>query len=287
VRLNPFGDALREATFVARDNRFRTTVELDGRWVWAHLPNSGRLEELLEPGRRLFLRPAASPNRKTAYDLLLVDVEGVLVSADARLPNLLVEEALREGRLSPFEGYETVRREVKRGQSRLDFALEGRGRRCLIEVKSVTLVRGGGVALFPDAPTLRGRRHVEELRQAVAEGERAAIVFVVQREDAVAFAPHDEADPAFGHALRRAVEAGVEVYAYACRVSRQEVRLDRPLEVRMRAESPSEENRLQVGALRQQVAASIEGLRGTTTRCGGTNSGEDHQILAGTERPGG
>ena len=97
----------------------------------------------------------------------------------------------------------------------------------------MTLVRGG-VALFPDAPTLRGRRHVEELHRAVAEGERAAIIFVVQREDAETFTPNDEADPAFGGALRRAVEEGVEVYAYACRVSRAEVRLDQPLKVKLR-----------------------------------------------------
>lgn len=215
---------------MVRDNRFRATVELNGRRVWAYLPNSGRLEELLEPGRRLLLSPASAPGRRTDYDLLLVDMGGTLVLADARLPNLLVEEALLEGSLSPFEGYEAIRREVKRGRSRLDFTLEGQGRRCFVEVKSVTLVRGG-LALFPDAPTLRGCRHVEELHRAVAEGERAAIVFVVQRDDADAFAPNDEADPAFGSALRRAVEEGVEVYAYACQVSRREVRLDKPLEV--------------------------------------------------------
>ena len=228
---------LKEAVFLTRDNRFRATVKLDGRPVWAYLPNSGRLEELLRPGRRVLLRPAAAPGRKTAYDLLLVDLEGVLVSADARLPNLLVEEALREGRLLPFAGYEAIRREVECGGVRLDFVLEKEEDRCLIEVKSVTLVREG-VALFPDAPTLRGRRHLEELRRAVAEGERAAIIFVVQREDALAFAPHDKADPAFGRALRRAVEEGVEVHAYACRVSRREVRLDRPLEVKMPALRP-------------------------------------------------
>ena len=226
------GDELREATFVARDNRFRVTVELDHRHVWAYLPNSGRLGELLTPGRRLFLRPATAPGRKTAYDLLLVDLDGVLVSMDAHLPNPLVEEALQEDRLSPFRGYETIRREVQCGGSRLDFALEGKGQRCLIEVKSVTLVRGG-LALFPDAPTARGRRHVEELRRAVGDGERAAIVFVVQREDAEAFAPNDGTDPAFGRALRRAVEEGVEVYAYDCRVSRSEIRLNHPLQVKL------------------------------------------------------
>jgi sugar fermentation stimulation protein A len=130
---------------VARDNRFRTTVELrSGRSVWAYLPNSGRLRELLQPGKLVFLRPVASPGRKTAFDLVLVAVGEALVSTDARLPNVLVEEAVREGRLSPFEGYEVVRREVQYGSSRLDLALERRGRRCFVEVKSVTLVRAKG-----------------------------------------------------------------------------------------------------------------------------------------------
>lgn len=230
MRLHRPDVELREAIFVSRDNRFRVTVELDGMYIWAHLPNSGRLEELLNPGRRLWLRPTIGVGRKTAYDVLLVDLNGILVSADARLPNPLVEEALREGQLGPFHGYQVIRREVRHGESRLDFVLEGPGARCLIEVKSVTLVRNE-VAFFPDAPTERGRRHVEELRQAVLAGERAAIIFVIQREDVHAFAPNDEADPLFGDALRQAADAGVEIYAYACLISRNEMRLGNSLQV--------------------------------------------------------
>ncbi len=216
---------------MARDNRFRATVELDnGSHVWCYLPNSGRLGELLEPGRRAFLRPVTAPGRKTSFDLVLVDVAGTLVSTDARLPNTLVEEALRENRLSPFEGYDDIRREVRYHKSRLDFALMRNGQRCLMEVKSVTLVEGG-LALFPDSPTSRGHRHVQELRRAVGEGEHAAVVFVAQRDDVWAFAPNDGADPAFAGALRCAIAEGVEVYAYACQVSRHEVRLHRPLKV--------------------------------------------------------
>ena len=219
------------AVFVARDNRFRVTVRVEGRPAPAHLRNSGRLKELLQYGRRVFLRPApASPRRKTQYDLLMVDLDGVLVSVDAGLPNALVGEALQEGTLAPFQEYETVRREVSLGASRLDFMLEHGDDRCFIEVKSVTLVRGR-LALFPDAPTLRGHRHVEELRRAVAEGIRGAVVFVAQREDAHSFAPNYEADPVFSHGLRCALHEGVEVYGYACRVTPREVRIDRPLAV--------------------------------------------------------
>jgi sugar fermentation stimulation protein A len=236
------------ATFVKRDNRFRVTVRVEGHLVWAHLPNSGRLRELLVPGRRVLLAAAQAPGRRTAYDLLMVDLDGTLVSIDARMPSRLLYEVLRPaqdetlrpaqdgalqaGRLEVFAGYAEVRREVTYGQSRLDLVLEGGpdGERCFIEAKSVTLVEDG-VALFPDAPTQRGRRHLGELARARVEGHRAAVVFVVQRDDAISFSPHDEADPAFGQALREAAQAGVEVYAYKCRVSEGEVALDAPLPV--------------------------------------------------------
>jgi sugar fermentation stimulation protein A len=226
------------ATFMKRDNRFRVTVRVEGHLVWAHLPNSGWLRELLVPGRRVLLAAAQAPGRLTAYDLLMVDLDGTLVSIDARLPGRLLYESLQAGRLEEFAGYAKVRREVTYGQSRLDLALEGEpdGGRCFIEAKSVTLVEDG-VALFPDAPTQRGRRHLGELARARAEGHRAAVAFVVQRDDAISFSPHDEADPAFGRALREAAQAGVEVYAYKCRVSEGEVTLSAPLPVAVLAVS--------------------------------------------------
>jgi sugar fermentation stimulation protein A len=181
-------------------------------------------------GRPVLLRQADLPHRKTKYDLLMVKLGQALVSVDARLPNKLVHEAIVASQMPEFIGYKTIHQEVPYGASRLDFMLEGDEQRCFIEVKSVTLVHKG-VALFPDAPTQRGRRHVEELTQVVQEGERSAIVFVVQREDAVTFAPNDEADPTFGQALQEAANAGLEVYAYLCRVSRDEVALDRPIPV--------------------------------------------------------
>ena len=206
------------ATFLRRDNRFRATVLLDGTEVAAHVPNSGRLHELFVPGRPVLVRPVAKPRRKTAYDLVMVRVDGQLVSLDARLPAPLVAEAVREGRLAEFTGYTQVREEVQLEHSRIDVLLEGPPGRCWVEAKSVTLVEEG-TAYFPDAVTARGKRHVETLARAVARGERGAIVFVVQREDAQRFAPHDASDPAFGQALRAAARVGVEVYAYRCRVT--------------------------------------------------------------------
>ncbi len=213
--------------FVKRDNRFRVQVRVQGSVESAHLANSGRLGELLVPGRRVWLAAAdlqRSPKRRTAYDLALVEFEGRLVSVDARLPGRLVGQALRQGRLAGFEG--AVRSEVRRGASRLDFCLDGGPGQapCWVEVKSVTLVQDG-TARFPDAPTLRGRRHVGELTLAVEQGERAAVVFVVQRDDAERLTPHDDNDPAFGRALRQAVRAGVEVYAWRCQVGLDVVQL--------------------------------------------------------------
>ena len=223
-----FNEVLVPARFVRRDNRFRVTVEVEGRLTAAHLPNSGRLGELLIPGRRVWLRPAHGPKRRTRYDLLLVEHEGTLVSVDARLPNPLVHEALLAGSLPSFAGYPIIHREARRGESRLDFLLESGDRRCWLETKSVTLVEDG-VALFPDAPTLRGRRHLAALREAVVAGDRAGVLFVVQRADATAFAPHPTADPIFVEELQEAWAGGVEVYAYGCRVSLTDIWLDRPL----------------------------------------------------------
>ena len=165
-----------EGRFVARDNCFRVTVDVAGQRVWAHLPNSGRLGELLVLGRRVLLVERPGAQRKTGYDLSLVEADENWVSLDARLPNDLVEEALRVGRLAPLAGYSTVRREVSFGRSRLDFLLEAAGRPpCLVEVKSVTLV-ADGLGCFPDAVTLRGRRHLGELAEAVEMGYRAEVL---------------------------------------------------------------------------------------------------------------
>jgi sugar fermentation stimulation protein A len=226
-------DRLVEGWFVARDNRFRVTVDVGGQEVWAHLPNSGRLAELLAPGRTVLLTERHGRQRKTGYDLSLVEMDRRWVSLDARLPNTLVEEALTEGRLTPLAGYPTIRREVPFGRSRLDFMLEAPDKPpCLLEVKSVTLVVGG-LGCFPDAVTIRGRRHLQELAVATESGYRAAVIFVVQRDDAIGLRPHDESDPDFGQTLRDAAQRGVEIYAYGCRVEPGCVEIDHALRVHL------------------------------------------------------
>ena len=240
------GDGLLGGRFVRRVNRFLALVELEGRETAVHVANSGRLGELFLPGAVVWVMPVESGGRKTAYDLVLVEAGGVLVSVDARLPNALVAEAagggLLEGMGKPLE----IVRESTFGESRFDLLLVGEeGRRSrtpagvgddlllagedsrrYVEVKSVTLA-DRGVGLFPDSPTVRGVKHLNTLAEAVRVGYRAAVVFVAQRGDATAFAVNEPADPALAEALRRAVAAGVDAYAYNCRVSRREVRLDR------------------------------------------------------------
>ena len=214
---------LREATFVARLNRFAARMRLDGRDVIVHVPNSGRLGELLMPDNPMLLVPAPEgAQRKTAYDLALVEVDGVLVSADARVPNALVREAIEADRLPAFAGYDALVAEVPLEESRIDLRLSSAGRTCYVEVKSVTLVENG-IGLFPDAPTERGRKHMLSLVKAVKQGHRAAVVFVIQRPDARGFSTNREADPRFHDALEAAIGSGVEAYAHGCQVTRTRI----------------------------------------------------------------
>ena len=229
------GDDLVEGRFLRRVNRFLARVELNGREEGVHVANSGRLQELFLPGAPVWLKPApalslSKGGRKTAYDLALVEAAGTLVSADARLPNALVAEAVATGTLEDFGSPSAIVRESTFGESRFDLMLEGENGRRYVEVKSVTLVENR-VGLFPDSPTLRGAKHLNTLTEAVRAGHRASVLFVIQRSDADAFAANEPADPALADALRRATAGGVDAFAYNCFVSRREARLDRKLPI--------------------------------------------------------
>jgi sugar fermentation stimulation protein A len=230
------GDDLVEGIFLERVNRFLARVEVDGREVGVHVANSGRMKELFVPGWRVLVRPVSGDHRKTKFDLVLVDMGDALASADAQMPNPLLAEGVANGHLQQFAGYTDMRREVIFGDSRLDLMLEGPSGRCYIEAKSVTLVTNG-VGLFPDAPTIRGAKHLRTLETVLEAGHRAAVVFVVQRPDASAFATSDPSDPDLADALRSAVAAGVEAYAYNCEVTERSIRLDQALPIRSYVEA--------------------------------------------------
>jgi len=224
------GNNLIYGRFVERVNRFLALVDIDGREVCVHVANSGRMKELFLPGVRVLVKPAPGEHRKTKFDLALVDLGFTLVSADARLPNTLVAEAIAEGHLSQFSEYSEITREVPFGESRLDLMLNGGTGKCYIETKSVTLVEKG-MGLFPDSPTIRGAKHLQSLATAVEAGHRAAVVFVVQRADVSAFATNDPADPLLSETFRWACSSGVEAYAYSCRVTESSVLLDQNLPI--------------------------------------------------------
>lgn len=218
------------AKFIERLNRFCCLVEIEGQRLPAHLANSGRMQELLLPGSTVYLVERPGYGRKTSFDLALVAVTDRLVSVDARVPSALFHEAFLAGKLPQFQAYATIQREVMWEDSRMDFLLGGDTSRCLVEVKSVTLVKGGR-ALFPDAPTGRGRKHVGTLTRALDQGLAAAMVFVVQRQDAQVFSPNVSTDPQFAAALARAADVGVSIRAYDCQVNLDEIAISSALPV--------------------------------------------------------
>ncbi|HUI39977.1 MAG TPA: DNA/RNA nuclease SfsA [Methanothrix sp.] len=215
------------AVFLERRSRFSVVVARNGKKFEAFLANSGRLKEILVPGRKLLLRAVYDrPERKTGFDLFGAILDGSLVTIDSRLPNALVKEAILGSSLPEFCGYRLVKDEPVFGRGRFDFLLEPS---CFLEVKGCTLVRDG-VALFPDAPTLRGRRHLDELARAKQEGHRACVIFVVQRDDTEVFRPNWDTDPAFAQALIRAMAGGgVEAFAYASRCLAGELNITQKL----------------------------------------------------------
>ena len=204
--------------FQQRPNRFAAFVKIGDAISLAFLPNPGRMHELLIPGTEVFLRKVTKEKRKTCYDLIGVSYNSQMVSLDSRVPNKLVLEALRNQDIAELSKYRVIKPEFRYGHSRFDFFLANELESCLLEVKSSTLVKDG-LAMFPDAVTERGRRHVNELVKAKKEGYRACILFLIQRIDAHSFAPSDETDPKFGKALRNAANEGVEVYAYKTEIA--------------------------------------------------------------------
>jgi sugar fermentation stimulation protein A len=203
-----------EGFFMERLTRFSALVKLENGIFEVFLPNPGRLKELLNFGAKVVLKRAVHEGRRTAYDLIGVYHDGLRVSVDSRVPNRLVLEALKNKALKEFAEYSTIKLEPSYGHTRFDFLLSNHEELCLLEVKSCTLVRDG-IAMFPDAKTERGTRHVMELLKAKEEGYRACILFIIQRADAHSFSPADDVDKEFGEALRQASKGGVEVYAYS------------------------------------------------------------------------
>lgn len=209
-------DRMVPGTFLERPNRFIAYVEIEGRKETVHVKNTGRCAELLQTGVRVYLQESENPGRKTKWDLIAVEKGSRMVNMDSQIPNKVVKEWLEAGHL--FENITRIQPEFTYGNSRFDLYVEADGKRIFIEVKGVTLEQDG-VVRFPDAPSDRAVKHVEELKAAVKEGYEAYVFFVIQMKDVRYFTPNMDTHPAFGEALRDAARAGVHVLAYDCEVS--------------------------------------------------------------------
>lgn len=214
-----------KARFIYRPNRFQAYVEIDGQETMVHVPNTGRCREILVPGSQVVLREENGENRKTKYDLIAGFKEEKIINIDSQIPNKVVAEALEAGRIAGLEGYGKIEREKTYGASRFDFRLtDGTDNPYFLEVKGVTLEENG-VAMFPDAPTERGTKHLRELIEARRNSGGAGVLFLIQMRDAYCFKPHDERDKQFGEALRAASENGVNLFAYNCDVGEDHITL--------------------------------------------------------------
>ncbi len=216
-----------------RYKRFLADVELaDGSVVVAHCPNPGSMKSMKEPDSRVWLSPSNNPKRKLAYTWEVVDSEGCLTLVHTGRANAIAREALEGGVIRELAGFDALRAEVPYGEhSRIDFCLQFAGDPCFVEVKNVTMSDGPGRAAFPDSVTARGTKHLGELVKMVGEGQRAVLLFCCSRQGTLSIRPADEIDPVYGRALREAAAAGVEVLAYACDVSIEEVVMKRQVPV--------------------------------------------------------
>lgn len=219
-----------EGRFISRPNRFIAEVEMqDGRKT-VHVKNTGRCRELLVPGAAVYLEKSAAPGRKTDYDLVAVQKDGKIVNMDSLAPNRTVHEWIASGKY--FKDVTLIKPESFYKDSRFDFYVEAGTRKIYIEVKGVTLEKDR-TALFPDAPSDRALKHVEELIEAVGKGFEGYMIFVIQMKGPERFMPNREAQPEFADALQRAKEAGVHILAYDCSVSADEIELCEPVEVEL------------------------------------------------------
>ena len=221
-------------TFLSRPNRFIAKVSINGKEETVHVKNTGRCREILIPGCTVYLEKAKNPGRKTPYDLIAVEkiTENgtILINMDSQIPNAVAAEFLPLSGLFP-EGT-VFRREVTYGCSRFDIYAENESAKAFIEVKGVTL-ENDGLALFPDAPTERGVKHINELIEAKSKGYDACIMFIIQMENVHTFSPNRTMHPEFADALKKAFKAGVNILAYTCHITPDSIKVKNPVKIRL------------------------------------------------------
>jgi sugar fermentation stimulation protein A len=218
------------AVFISRPNRFIAKIDINGKTEIAHVKNTGRCKELLVPGAKVILQQADNPKRTTKYDLIAVYKSDRLINMDSQAPNQAFYEQLKSGKY--MSGITLIKSEARYGSSRFDFYVKSDERKIFIEVKGVTLEENG-VVLFPDAPTLRGVKHLNELAQCVQAGYEAKVVFIIQMKDVLYFTPNNKTHPEFGAALSAAYYAGVKVVALDCVVTENSMSVGDPVLVKL------------------------------------------------------
>lgn len=224
-------ETLQKGTLVKRYKRFLTDIELeDGTMILAHCANSGSMKSCLEEGAEVYCSPVSDPKRKTRFTWEMIRIGAGWVGINTGIPNQLAFTWIREGVIEGFVQYDIIRREVKWEDSRFDIYLENGQEKCFVEVKNVTL-KVGNVAMFPDAVTTRGRKHLETLVRVKEQGMRAVMLYFVQRMDVDTFAPAADIDPGYAAALGKAVDAGVEVLVVQAKVTPEEITFARMLPV--------------------------------------------------------
>ncbi len=215
--------------FLSRPNRFIAKVRIHGKEETVHVKNTGRCRELLPAGARVWCEVPQNPARKTKFDLITVQKGERLINMDSQAPNAAAREWLLGGGLGKIDD---LRPETTHGDSRFDFSFQKDGRLCFLEVKGVTL-EAGGVCAFPDAPTVRGVKHLQGLTQAAQEGFGAYVLFVIQMSDVSCLHPNDATDPAFGAALRQASAAGVTLLAMDCVVTPDTMTIQKSVPIKL------------------------------------------------------
>lgn len=228
-----FQKKLVHGILIKRYKRFLADVRLDdGTEVVAHCTNSGTMKSCLENGAEVYLTPVNDPKRKTKFTWEMIKINGDWIGINTGNPNNLAFEAISAGTIPELKGYTNVKREMTFGDSRFDIFAENETEKCFVEVKNVTM-KEGNYALFPDAVTTRGQKHLKTLMEVKAKGMRAVMLYIIQRSDVEVFGPATKIDPDYAKALKMAVNAGVEVIAMQAKVTPEKIELVRkiPIEI--------------------------------------------------------
>ena len=220
-----------EGIFLNRPNRFIAEVDVNGKVVICHVKNTGRMTEILTPGKKCYIMEAKNLNRKTKYDLISIEHAGIIVNLDSQIPNKIIADGFLNSEIRGWENPDGILREVAVGKSRLDMKVVKGERQLFVEVKGVDLIKNKNHAMFPDAVTVRGTRHLRELEEIVKLGFDAMVIFLIAREDAIDFRPHYEMDPVFSDTFYEVLKTGVEARAYLTNVGYNFIELGKEIPI--------------------------------------------------------